>query len=87
MKWPLSTMMQAITALVLGLVASAVECASFAMKSFNNYYFGPHRAYPYPYSDVHAANLALVRNCGLAFVLVFLSAFALQRFITRWRPS
>ena len=55
------------------------------MESFNNYYFGPHKAYPYPYPDAHSANLAISGKCGLAFALVFIGAFALQRLILKQR--
>jgi hypothetical protein len=87
MRWPRSKVTQAIAALVLGVIASAMEFANFAVKSFNNFYFGPHRAYPYPYADVHSANLALARGCGLVFGLVFVAAFALQRLITKRQPN
>ncbi len=83
MRWPRSKMTQAIVALVLSLTAGAIECARFAMKSFNNYYFGPHRGYPYPYADVRTANLALVRDCISVFGLVFVASFVLERLVTR----
>jgi hypothetical protein len=83
MRWPRSKIMQAIVALVLGLTASAIEYARFAMKSFNNYYFGLHRAYPYPYADVRTANLVLVPDCILVFGLVFVASFVLERLITK----
>jgi hypothetical protein len=87
MRWPRSRSTQAIIALTLGLIASANEYARFAMASFNNFYFGPHKAYPYPYPDVRSANLILLRNCGLAFGLVFLVTWALQKFLVNRKPN
>jgi hypothetical protein len=83
MRWPRSKAAQTLIALTLGLIACANEYARMAMQSFNNFYFGPHKAYPYPYADVHSANLALVRKCGLAFALAFLGTVALQRLIVK----
>jgi hypothetical protein len=87
MRWPCSKITQAAIALALGITAGASEFARFAMKSFDNYYFGPHKAFPYPYADAHSANLALARNCSLAFGLVFAGTFALQRLITNRNPK
>jgi hypothetical protein len=83
MRWPRSKAVQTVIALTLGLIACVSEYAQMAMQSFNNFYFGPHKAYPYPYADVHSANLVWFRNCGLAFGLVFLGTLALQRFIVK----
>jgi len=87
MRWPRSRTVQTIIALVLGLIAGVSEYARMAMESFNNFYFGPHKAYPYPYADVHTANLVWARNCALTFGLVFLGTIALQRFTVRRRPN
>jgi len=65
-------------ALVLGLIAGAIELANVAMEYFNNFYFGPHKAYPYPYTDALSANLAMTRNCCLVFGVVFVGAILLQ---------
>ena len=73
--------------MVLGLIAAIGEYANLAMQSFNNFYFGPHKAYPYPYSTVHSANVAWVERCGLAFGFVFLAAIALQRIIIRRKAA
>jgi hypothetical protein len=70
----------------MGLIAAAGEYANLAMQSFNNFYFGPHKAYPYPYPNMHSANVAWAERCVLAFGLVSLSTFALQRLIHR-KPS
>jgi hypothetical protein len=59
------------------------EYGQFTMKSFNNFYFGPHEAYPYPYADVRSANMAMVRDCSLVFAAAFLLAFAIQHALTR----
>jgi len=83
MRWPRSKAAQTVIALTLGLIACVGEYAQMAMQSFNNFYFGPHKAYPYPYADVKSADLAWVRNCGLAFGLAFLVTVALQRFIVK----
>ena len=83
MKWPRSKTTQVIVASTLGLIAGANEYVQFAARSFNNFYFGPHRAYPYPYADVRSANMAMARDCGLAFAAVFLIAFAIQQVLTR----
>jgi hypothetical protein len=85
MRWPRSKTAQSIIALVLGVVAAVGEWLRLAMESFNNYYFGPHKAYPYPYPDVHSANMAMGWKCGLAFALVFIGTFALQMLILKRR--
>ena len=87
MSWPRSKITQTVIALMLGLIAGAIEFGRFAMKSFDNFYFGPHKAFPYPYADSHSANLAMARNCGIAFVLVFALAFGLQRVCTARIPN
>jgi hypothetical protein len=46
---------------------------------FQRFYFGPHKGYPYPYPDGHSAQMALYRDCGFAFVVVFGVLFSLQR--------
>lgn len=87
MRWPRSKTTQAIIALTLGLLAGANEFGRFAMRSFNNFYFGPHKAYPYPYADTRTAHLVLARNCAVAFGIVFLGAFALLRLIARLKAN
>ena len=87
MKWPRSKIAHIIVALTLGLVAGVGEYALSAMRSFNDFYFAPHKAYPYPYADAHTANLVLARNCGLAFGIVFFAAFALQELTTKRKPT
>lgn len=83
MKWPRSKAAQSTIALVLGLLAGVAEWLQLAMESFNNFYFGPHKAFPYPYADVHGAHVAMYRKCGSAFALVFIGTFALQRLIPK----
>ncbi|MGO9318293.1 MAG: hypothetical protein ACLP1U_10800 [Terracidiphilus sp.] len=87
MKWPRSKVTQSIIALILGLLAAVAEWLQLAMESFNNFYFGPHRAYPYPYPDAHSANIATCWKCGLAFALIFIGAFASQRLIASWKSN
>jgi hypothetical protein len=81
MEWPHSKISQSVISLILGLLAAVSEFLRFEMNSFNNFYFGAHRAYPYPYPNAHIAELATLRDCGAAFGLVFIAAFALQRMI------
>jgi hypothetical protein len=83
MRWPRSKTTQSIIALALGLLAGVNEVGRFALHSFNDFYFGPHKAYPYPYADTRTADLVLARDCAVAFGIVFLAAVALQRLITR----
>jgi hypothetical protein len=84
--WPRSKITQAIIAIAHRRY-SASEAARFAMKSFNNFYFGPRKPYPYPYADAHSANLALVRDCSLAFVSAFIGAFTLQQLLATRKPN
>ena len=83
MKWPRSKTTQTIIALALGAVAAIAEWLQLAMESFNNFYFGPHKAFPYPYPDAHSANIAMTWKCGFAFALVFIATLALQRLILK----
>jgi hypothetical protein len=83
MKWPRSKATQSILALLFGLVAALTEWLQLAMESFNNFYFGPHKSYPYPHPDARSANIAMVWKCGLAFALVFIGIFALQRLVVK----
>jgi len=55
------------------------------MTSFNNFYFGPHKAYPYPYPDAHSAQFALYRDCVLAMLGVFTIVFTILRAFTSRR--
>jgi hypothetical protein len=77
MRWPRSKVTQSVIASILGLLAAVNEWLQIAADSFNNFYFGPHKAYPYPYPDAHSAQLAMYWKCGLAFGLVFIVTFAL----------
>jgi hypothetical protein len=86
MKWPRSKITQLLIALIFGLFAAASEEWKFAMNSFNNFYFGPHKAAPYPYPDMHTARVVEFRDCGLAFALAVIAAFELQRLITSRTP-
>jgi hypothetical protein len=71
----------------LGLLAAVNEWLRIAADSFNNFYFGPHKAYPYPYPDAHGAQLATYRKCGLAFGLVFIVIFALLAVMARLKSK
>jgi len=82
MRWLRYKVVQIAISVALGLVAALGEAAMMAMKSYNDFYFG-HKAYPYPYSSIHSAKVALAERCGLAFGLVFLAAIALQKFLFR----
>ena len=70
---------QGAIAFAAALLSAALVFAQIAMESFNHFYFAPHKAYPYPYPTVHAAHLALYRDCGLTLIGVFVVMFALQR--------
>jgi hypothetical protein len=74
-RWPKSKGVQAAIAVVSGLLAASCVLSQIAMTSFNNYYFGPHKAYPYPYGDAHSAQMALYRDCGLTMLGVFAVVF------------
>ena len=82
-KWPKSRGVQTTIAVVVALLAAICVFIQIAMTSFNNFYFGPHKAYPYPYPDAHTAQMALSRDCGLTMLGVFVVVFAIQRFFTR----
>ncbi|WP_157439643.1 hypothetical protein [Terracidiphilus gabretensis] len=75
--------MQAVIAAVAAIIAADLVITQIAMTSFNNFYFGPHKAYPYPYPDVHSAQVALYRNCGLTMLGVFTVAFMIQRLVIK----
>jgi hypothetical protein len=64
---------------VAALLAAVCEFTQIAMTSFNNFYFGPHKAFPYPYHDARAAHNALFRDCGMAALFAFVVVFILQR--------
>lgn len=81
-RWPKSKGVQALIATVAALLAEVCVYASFVMASFNNFYFGPHKAYPYPYADVHAAQTAIYRESGLTLLVVFAVVFTIQRLFT-----
>ena len=81
-KWPQSRGVQATIAAVAALVAATCVFIQIAMTSFNNFYFGPHKAYPYPYHDAHAAQMALYRHCGLTMLGVFGFVFIIQHVFT-----
>ena len=87
MAWPRSNLMQSIIAMMLGLLAVVCVWLRLAMESFNNFYFGPHKAYPYPYPNAHSAHLAMYRNCAVAFALVSIAAFALERLFASRKPA
>ena len=81
-NWPKSRAAQASIAAVAGIIAAICEFLQIEMKSFNNFYFGPHKAYPYPYPNVHSAHMALYRDCGFATVVVFVVVLVIQRVLT-----
>ena len=79
MKWPQAKVIQAAIAFAVALVSASLVLVQFAMKSFNNFYFAPHRAYPYPYPNEWAAKIAMWRDCGLTFFVVFGILYMAQR--------
>jgi hypothetical protein len=78
-RWPRSKGWQATIALSVALLSAGWVFLQVAMKSFNNYYFPPHKAFPYPYPSARAAHLALFRDCGLTFVGVLALLYIAQR--------
>jgi hypothetical protein len=88
MKWPRAKGIQAAVAFVVALLSAVFVFLQFAMQSFNNFYFPPHKSYPYPYPTEWAARIAMWRNCGLTFLVVFAIIYMSQRrFITARRPG
>jgi hypothetical protein len=82
MKWPRSKIVQAAIASAIALLSGLYTFATIAMASFNNFYFPPHKAYPYPYPTVWAARIAMGEKCGLTFLGVFAILYAAQRLLT-----
>jgi hypothetical protein len=80
--WPKSRVVQAIIGVIAALLAAIYVFLQMAMTSFNDFYFGPHKAYPYPYPDAHTGQVALYRDCGLAMLVVFAIVFTIQRLFT-----
>jgi hypothetical protein len=80
LKWRRSKGLQAAIALSLALLSAVFVFAEIAMKSFNHFYFAPHKAYPYPYPTVTAARIAMYRDCGLTFAAVFAILYLAQRY-------
>ncbi|WP_433967086.1 hypothetical protein [Tunturiibacter gelidiferens] len=85
LTWPRSKRVQAAIAFSLALASTVFVLANIAMKSFNHFYFAPHKAYPYPYPTVTAARIATYRDCGLTFVAVFAIFYLAQHFFLRTR--
>ena len=81
-KWPKSRGVQTAIAVIVALLAAIGVFVQVAMTSFNNFYFGPHKAYPYPYPNAHIAQMALYRDCGLTMLGVFVIVFVAQRLLT-----
>lgn len=86
-RWPKSGRAQAAVAFVVGLLAAICVLVRIETTSFNNYYFGPHKAYPYPYADAHTYRIALYRDCGLTMLGVFAVVFVIQRLFTALHRS
>jgi hypothetical protein len=86
-KWPKSKGKQAAIALAIALLAAAWVFVEIEGGYFNRFYFPPHKAYPYPYADVHIAQIALYRNCGFTLVGVFVGLFVMQRVLAGHRKG
>ena len=87
MMWPRSRGVQVAIAFGVALLAAVYVFVQIAMGSFNHFYFPPHRAYPYPYPTESAARMAMGRDCGLTFLVVFGILYAVQRrFIAARHP-
>jgi hypothetical protein len=79
MKWPQSKGIQAAIAFAVALLSAGFVFVQISMESFNHFYFPPHKAYPYPYLTEWAARLAMFRDCGLTFLIVFATLYMAQR--------
>jgi len=87
LKWSRSKRVQAVVAFALALLSTALVFVQMAMESFNNFYFPPHKAYPYPHATEWAARLAIGRNCGLTFIGVFAILYVAQRLFVAARQT
>jgi hypothetical protein len=78
-KWPRSKGSQAAIAFGVALLFAVFVFLRIAMASFNQFYFPPHKGYPYPYPTEFAARMAMCRDCGLTFLAVFTILYVAQR--------
>jgi hypothetical protein len=85
LTWPKSRRAQASIAAVVAILAAICVAMQIEMTSFNNFYFGPHKAYPYPYPDAHSAQFALYRDCVSTMLGVFVIVFTILRAFTASR--
>ena len=79
MSWPKSKKVQAAISFALAAWSATGVFVQFAMRSFNDFYFAPHKAYPYPYQTEAAARIALGLKCGMTFLVVFAILYFAQR--------
>ena len=86
-KWPRSRRIHVTIAFAAAVLAGLQVLAIAAMASFNNFYFAPHKAYPYPYPTEKAAHIVLSRSGCLTFVAVFLGVYGVQRLLIRYRNN
>jgi hypothetical protein len=86
-KWLMSKGVQATIAFVFALLAVLLVVVNRAMNSFNNFYFAPHKAYPYPYPTEGAARIALWQSSCLTFFAVFTIVYIFQRLFNSHRNS
>jgi hypothetical protein len=78
-KWPRSRGKQAATAFAVAFLATVCVFIQIEWGYFQRFYFDPHKAYPYPHPDAHAAQMALYQDCGFTLMGVFVVSFAMQR--------
>jgi hypothetical protein len=78
-KWPKSRGKQATIAFVVAFLATVWVFVQIEYGYFERFYFGPHKAYPYPYPNAHSAQMALYRDCGFTLIGIFVVIFAVQR--------
>jgi hypothetical protein len=78
-EWPKSKGMQATIAFTVALLSAVFVFVQIEMEYFNHYYFAPHKAYPYPYPTEWSARIAMCRDCGVTFLVVFAILYAVQR--------
>ena len=82
-QWPRTPKAQTAIALTLALLVAAWTFLQVQYSYFERFYFGPHKRFPYPYASEKAADIALLTDCSLAFLVVFLGLVILQRLFTK----
>jgi hypothetical protein len=66
----------------IAVLSTLFVLSQIVMKGFNDFYFGPHKSFPYPYRTVTDAQIATWLKCGATFLIVFTILYLLQRRLT-----